>query len=43
MDYNKIEVLEVEKTANDANSAITELAELQLVMVGGGCVDVDFG
>jgi len=42
MDFNKIEVLEVEKTINDVDTAICELAELELSLVGGGCGDVLF-
>ena len=37
MDFNKIEVLEIEKTVNDAEVAIRELGELELALVGGGC------
>jgi hypothetical protein len=43
MDYNKIEVLEIEKTVTEANVAIKELAELELAMVGGGCGDPVWG
>ena len=43
MDFNKIEVLQVEKTVNDADASIRELAELELSLVGGGCADVAFG
>ena len=42
MDFNKIEVLEIEKTVNDAEVAIRELGELELSLVGGGCGDVHF-
>ena len=42
MDFNKIEVLEVEKTVNDAEAAIRELGELDLSLVGGGVGDVLF-
>ncbi len=42
MDFNKIEVLEVEKTVNDTEAAICELAELELSLVGGGVGDVIF-
>ncbi len=42
MDFNKIEVLEIEKTLNDAESAIRELGELELSHVGGGVGDVLF-
>ncbi len=42
MDFNKIEVLEVEKTVNDAEVAIRELGELELSLVGGGSGDVIF-
>jgi hypothetical protein len=34
---NKIEVLEIEKTVNEADVAIRELSDLQLALVGGGC------
>ena len=43
MDFNKIEVLEIEKTVNDAEVAIRELGELELSLVGGGMGDVQFG
>jgi hypothetical protein len=43
MDFNKIEVLEIEKTVNDVDAAICELGELELSLVGGGCVDVALG
>ena len=36
MDFNKIEALEIEKTVNDAEGAIRELGELELMLVGGG-------
>jgi hypothetical protein len=39
MDFNKIEVLEIEKTVNDADVALRELAELELAIVGGGAAD----
>jgi hypothetical protein len=42
MDFNKIEVLEIEKTVNDAEAAIRELGELELSHVGGGVGDVLF-
>jgi len=42
MDFNKIEVLEVEKTVNDAELAVRELGELELSLVGGGSADVVF-
>ena len=43
MDFNKIEVLEIERTVNDAEVAIRELGELELSLVGGGMGDVQFG
>ena len=43
MDFNKIEVLEIEKTVSDAEVAIRELGELELSLVGGGMGDVQFG
>ena len=42
MDFNKIEVLEIEKTVNDVEAVIRELAELELSLIGGGCGDVHF-
>jgi hypothetical protein len=42
MDFNKIEVLEIEKTVNDTEAAIRELCELELSHVGGGVGDVLF-
>ena len=43
MDFNKIEVLEIEKTANDADAAVRELGELELALVGGGMGDMVLG
>jgi len=39
MDFNKIEVIEVEKVAVEAD-AIRELADLELAIIGGGCGEV---
>ena len=43
MEFNKIEVLEIEKTVNDLESTVRELGELELSLVGGGHGDVAFG
>ena len=43
MDFNKIEALEIEKTVNDAEAAIRELGELELMLVGGGMGDAALG
>ncbi|MGE0357870.1 MAG: hypothetical protein AB7P08_13280 [Burkholderiales bacterium] len=42
MDFNTVEVMEIEKVANEANEAIRELADLELAIVGGGCGEVIF-
>ena len=42
MEFNKIEVLEIEKTVNDLESTVRELGELELSLVGGGSGDVAF-
>ena len=42
MEFNKTELLEVTKVANDAAEAVRELGELELVVVGGGCGEVIF-
>jgi len=39
MDFNNVEVKEVEKVAVEAD-AIRELADLELAIVGGGCGEV---
>jgi hypothetical protein len=43
MNFNHIEVLEIEKAVTEADVAIKELAELELAMVGGGCGDPVWG
>ncbi len=43
MDFNKVEVLEVEKVALETEVAIRELADLELVIVGGGCGEIIVG
>ena len=43
MDFNKVEVLEIEKIATEADNAIRELADLELAIVGGGCGEVIIG
>ena len=43
MDFNKVEALEIEKTATEADNAIRELADLELAIVGGGCGEVIIG
>jgi hypothetical protein len=41
MDFNKIEVLEVEKTVTEAaDVTLKQLDDLELALVGGGCGDV---
>jgi hypothetical protein len=40
MDFSKVEALEIEKIANEADGPIRELSELQLALVGGGCGEV---
>jgi len=39
MDFNNVEVKEVEKVTVEAD-AIRELAELELAIIGGGCGEV---
>jgi hypothetical protein len=43
MDFNTVEVVEIEKVATEANSTIRELVDLELAMVGGGCGEVILG
>ncbi len=43
MDFNKVEVLEVDKVALETEVAIRELADLELVIVGGGCGEIIVG
>jgi hypothetical protein len=40
MEFNTVEAMEIEKTAIEADSAIRELADLELAIVGGGCGEV---
>ena len=42
MDFNAVEVVEIEKVAAEANNVIRELADLELAIVGGGCGEVIF-
>ena len=42
MEFNTVEVLEIEKAVNDVDGAIRELADLELALVGGGCGEVIF-
>ena len=37
MEMNKVEVVEIEKTVNEAELIVRELSDLQLALVGGGC------
>jgi hypothetical protein len=43
MDFNKVEVLEIEKTINETDAAVRELGELELALVGGGMGDMILG
>lgn len=43
MEFAKVELAAVEKVADQTQSEIKELDELQLVMIGGGCGEVVFG
>ena len=43
MEFNSVEVVEVEKVAAEAGGAIRELGELELSLVGGGCGEVVWG
>ena len=43
MDFNKVEVLEIEKTINESDAAVRELGELELALVGGGMGDMILG
>jgi hypothetical protein len=40
MEYNAVEVLEIEKAVSEADYAVRELADLELTLVGGGCGEV---
>jgi predicted neutral ceramidase superfamily lipid hydrolase len=40
MEFNQVETTEVEKIASNVESAIRELADLELALVGGGHGDV---
>ena len=42
MDFNNVEVVEIEKVATEVDGAIRELGELELTLVGGGCGEVVF-
>ena len=37
MEINKAEVVEIEKTVNEAELVVRELGDLELALVGGGC------
>jgi len=43
MEFNKVEVVEIEKLVNETDSAVRELGDLELSLVGGGCGEVIFG
>ena len=43
MEFNNVEVVELEKVAAEAVGTIRELGELELSLVGGGCGEVVFG
>jgi hypothetical protein len=43
MDFNKVEVLEIEKTINETDAAVRELGEVELALVGGGMGDMILG
>jgi len=43
MEFQSREIMEVEKTVNDADLALRELGDLELSLVGGGHGDVAFG
>ena len=42
MEFNNVELTEVTKTATNEAQAIRELAELELIVAGGGCGEVIF-
>ena len=42
MDFNQVEVLEIERTINETNAAVRELGELELALGGGGMGRVRF-
>ena len=42
MEFNNVELAEVTKAASNDAQAIRELAELELIVVGGGCGEVIF-
>ena len=43
MDFNQVEVLEIERTINETNAAVRELGELELALGGGGMGDMILG
>ena len=43
MDFNNVEVVEIEKIATEIDGAVRELGDLELSLVGGGCGEVVFG
>ncbi len=43
MDFNTVEVVEIEKVATEADAVIRELRDLELAIVGGGCGEVILG
>ena len=40
MDFNQVEVQEIQKTINETDAAVRELGELELALVGGGMGDM---
>jgi len=43
MEFNKVEVLEIQRTINESDAAVRELGELELALVGGGMGDMILG
>jgi hypothetical protein len=43
MEINKVEVVALQEATEKANKDVTELCELELSLVGGGCGEVLFG
>jgi len=42
MEFNTVEVVELEKVATEASSVVRELVDLELAIIGGGCGEVIF-
>ena len=43
MEFNNVEVVEIEKAINETQTAVRELGEFELLLVGGGMGDAALG